>query len=99
MRKRPTKSELLLWTALRRNQLNGLHFLRQQIVGNYIADFYCASKAFIVEVDGSSHNGRAKNDLARDNFFKRQGLRTLRIDASRVFSDLSSVLREIAAFA
>jgi very-short-patch-repair endonuclease len=41
LRRTMTRPERLLWNALRRSQLNGLHFRRQQIAGDLVLDFYC----------------------------------------------------------
>lgn len=39
-RKEPTKSENILWQALRGKKLDGHKFRRQQPIGNFIVDFY-----------------------------------------------------------
>jgi len=41
LRRTRTRPERLLWNALRHSQLNGLHFRRQQIAGDFVLDFYC----------------------------------------------------------
>lgn len=38
-RRNPTEAEDFLWQRLRRNQLDGWHFRRQQIIGGFIVDF------------------------------------------------------------
>jgi hypothetical protein len=58
LRKAGMFHEVLLWKELKTNKLNGLDFDRQKIIGNYIVDFYCAEKAVVIEVDGSSHNDK-----------------------------------------
>src|SRR4051812_33525571 len=55
LRREMTPAERLLWSHLRRNQLNGLHFRRQQVIEGFITDFYCHSAALVVEVDGRIH--------------------------------------------
>jgi very-short-patch-repair endonuclease len=57
-----------LWQQLKHKQLLGLDFDRQKIIGNYIADFYCAEKQVVIEVDGSSHDHKAEYDAQRDAF-------------------------------
>lgn len=52
LRRRMTYAESLLWNALRRNGLAGLHFRRQAPIAPYIADFLCARERLIVELDG-----------------------------------------------
>ena len=39
-RKEPTKSEAILWQALRGKKLDGIKFRRQQPVGPFVVDFY-----------------------------------------------------------
>ncbi len=51
MRHDPTTAEKLLWEALRGRRLAGLKFHRQDVIGPFIADFYCASARLVVEVD------------------------------------------------
>jgi very-short-patch-repair endonuclease len=50
-----TAEERLLWEALRRNTIDGLHFRRQQVIAGFIVDFYCHSAALAIEVDGAFH--------------------------------------------
>src|SRR3990172_9573451 len=52
-RKEATVEEGLLWQQLRAKQVGGLRFRRQQIIDDYIADFYCPAVGLVVEVDGS----------------------------------------------
>jgi very-short-patch-repair endonuclease len=44
--------ERLLWSQLRRNQLDGIHFRRQRPIGPYFADFCCIKSRLIIELDG-----------------------------------------------
>jgi len=43
-RKRPTKSEEILWQALRGKKLDGIKFRRQHAIGSSIVDFCVPSK-------------------------------------------------------
>jgi very-short-patch-repair endonuclease len=61
-----TKTEEILWDHLRCNQLNGLHFRRQQVIEGFIVDFYCHSSRLVVEVDGMIHEYQKDKDEARD---------------------------------
>ena len=94
MRKNPTRSEELLWQALRKKAL-GVRFRRQAPMYGYIADFYCPSAKLVVEVDGASHNGRAASDVRRDTILRLRGIRTLRVSASAVENHLPDVLGAI----
>ena len=53
LRKSMTKEERHLWYDFLRNY--PVRFYRQKVIGTYIADFYCAKAALIVELDGSQH--------------------------------------------
>ena len=55
LRKNMTDAERLLWSRLRRKQLNNFQFYRQRIIGDYIVDFYCPRSKLIIEVDGGQH--------------------------------------------
>ena len=81
LRRRMTYAETLLWNALRRNGLAGLHFRRQAPIGPYIADFLCASERLIVELDGAPHEKpeQQAHDRARDAWLRRNGYVVLRL--------------------
>ncbi len=83
---------MLLWKELKSKKLNGLDFDRQKIIGNYIADFYCAEKAVVIEIDGSSHNTKQREDAIRDRFMQSLGLQVIRIPVREVFQNMSGVI-------
>ena len=59
LRASATESERRLWSLLRRKQMAGLRFRRQQTIGPYIVDFYCSATKLIVELDGDQHGAPA----------------------------------------
>ena len=89
--------EQMLWRALRANQLQGLHFRRQQVIAGYVVDFYCASARLAVELDGDSHLASRDYDLERDRALTRLGRKTLRLRNESVAADLDRMLAQIAA--
>ena len=97
LRRTMTPAETRLWAALRRNQLNGLHFRRQQIIGGLIVDFYCHAASLVVEIDGPIHDTQAERDAERERILAAHGLRVLRVRNEQVMQDLEGVLRAIAA--
>jgi len=103
MRKAMTPPEARLWVSLRRLREQGFHFRRQHPLLGYYLDFVCLSRNLIVEVDGSSHEGRGEWDRQRDAALARHGLKTLRISATSVRDALPDVmefiLRELEAAA
>ena len=88
LRKGMTKEERKLWyTFLCKLPVR---FRRQQIIGNYIVDFYCHSRGLVIELDGSQHfEDKGKQaDLERDAYLRGLGLRVLRysnLDVNRNF--------------
>ena len=53
LRKNMTKEERHLWYDFLKRY--PVRFLRQKVIDNYIADFYCHSARLIIELDGSQH--------------------------------------------
>ena len=97
-RKHPTRSEALLWSALRGRKL-GPRFRRQHpFAVGFIVDFYCPAYRLVVEVDGSVHDGIAAFDAARDAELARTfGVRVLRLSASLVERDLEAAVALVRA--
>jgi len=96
LRHEMTAAERTLWAALRRNALEGLHFRRQQVIGGYIADFYCDAARLAVEIDSPAHALRAQRDARRDRELNRTGVCVIRFLNEIVFGDLDLVLNTIA---
>jgi very-short-patch-repair endonuclease len=95
LRKDPTCSEALLWQALRRKQLNGIKFRRQQPIGPFVVDFYAPSIRLVVEIDGAIHQQQQEADQARQMILESLDLDVLRFSASQVEDELDSVLSAI----
>ena len=92
LRHQMTQEEKILWQHLRANQLNALHFRRQQIIDGLIADFYCHAARLVIEVDGEIHQQQAEYDAERDCILLARGLRLLRIQNEEVRQNLDGVL-------
>jgi Fic family protein/very-short-patch-repair endonuclease len=92
LRKAGILHEALLWLELKSNKLNGLDFDRQKIIGNYIVDFYCAEKSVVIEVDGSSHDGKQAQDAKRDAYLNDLGLTVIRVLAKDVLQNMDGVV-------
>ncbi len=70
---------------------------RQQILGEYIVDFYCASKKVVIELDGTQHfeiEGRNK-DVIRDEYLKKEGIRVLRYSNYDINQNFTAVCEDI----
>jgi len=95
-----TPEELLLWHVLRDRRCHGLKFKRQVNIGPFIADFLCAERSAIIEVDGGVHRTRdqREHDAGRDVYLMERGYRILRIWNDDIARDVSAVLDRIARF-
>ena len=92
LRKAGFLHEALLWNQLKSKKFNGLDFDRQKIIGNYIVDFYCAEKAVVIEVDGSSHDNKQDEDAKRDAYLRSLGLVVIRLLVKDVLRDVAGVV-------
>jgi len=90
-----TPAEQKLWQHLRANRLEGHHFRRQQVLGPFIADFYCHQAKLVVEVDGSVHNLQENYDHFRDEQMQEMGLHVIRFSNVQVDRDIEQVLAMI----
>ena len=95
MRQKMTPSETRLWERLRANRLNGLAFRRQQVIGGFIADFYCRSARLVIECDGRVHANQVEYDQERDRIIATYHLRILRFTNNQISYDLPAVLASI----
>lgn len=99
LRREMPNAEALLWTRLRRRQLQGRRFRRQHPIGPYVADFACVEDKLVVEVDGATHG--EDHEIAHDNrrtgFLKRQGWRVHRVWNHEVYESLEDVVEGIAS--
>lgn len=91
LRRNFTGPERALWALVRDRQVARLKFRRQQVIGPYIVDFYCAQAQLVVEVDGESHVGKAERDAARDAYLQSHGLRVVRITNDDVLREPEAV--------
>ena len=95
LRRHMTPEETLHWNRLRRSQLGGLHFRRQQLIEGYVADFYCHSARLVVEAYGGVHASQRGYDEYRDAVMRRNGLRVLRVTNDEIRRDVEAVLTRI----
>ena len=95
MRREITPAENILWQRLRKNQLSGFHFRRQQVIDGFIVDFYCHATSLIVEIDGGIHETQQEQDAEREAHLISRGFRILRVTNDQVNNDIEGVLQEI----
>jgi very-short-patch-repair endonuclease len=92
-----TPAERKLWFEFLRDLPH--RFTRQKPLGEYIADFYCASRLLIIEVDGDSHftpEGAAADQL-RSMALEARGIRVLRFTNLEVMEQFEAVCQRIEA--
>ena len=75
-----------------------IDFDRQRIIGSFIVDFYVKSLGLIIEIDGSSHNGKEEYDAMREEFLVSLDLIVFRISDYRVKHDLENMMTELENF-
>jgi len=106
LRRNSTAAENLLWANLRNRKFLNLKFLRQhpfiyQVDNSrpyyFIADFYCAEKMLVIEVDGKIHDFQVEEDLHREDILKSLDLNILRIKNEEV-EDVRKVMEKIKKF-
>ncbi len=94
-RKNMTPAEQKMWFDIIPNL--PMKFLRQRVIGNYIADFYCASKKLVIEIDGDSHfsNEAEKSDEARTAYLESLGIRVVRYKNDDVLTNPNEVFKDL----
>ncbi len=97
LRREATTSEKILWEALRNRQLKGRKFRRQQPVGAFVLDFYCAEERLAVEVDGEIHQNQQEDDQLRQQILESLGIRFVRVTSQDVEQNISDTLSRILA--
>ena len=95
-RKNATLAEQFLWEHLRHGSL-GVDFLRQHIIGDYIADFASRHGGLVIEVDGGYHAERqqAEDDVIRESNLEQMGFHVMRFTNDDVLFDIEHVLEQI----
>ncbi len=104
LRKNQTPEESIMWQLLRNRQLDGFKFLRQHPIKvwetsgkfyYFYADFYCAEKKLVLEIDGLIHEQQKEYDASRDYIMNELGLQVLRILNHEVNHDIKGTLQKI----
>jgi very-short-patch-repair endonuclease len=92
-----TEAEKLLWNELRNGKLHGFKFRRQHPIAKLVADFYCARKKLVIELDGSVHdnNENKEYDKLRTEFLTDFKVTVIRFKNYEVERNMEKVLSEI----
>jgi adenine-specific DNA-methyltransferase len=99
MRRGPTPAEERLWRLLRDRRLAGYKFRRQHPIGPYIADFYAASAALVIELDGDTHctEEGIELDRIRHAYLESLSIAVIRFWNFEVKEDTDALLETIGA--
>ena len=95
LRKNMTKEERHLWYDFLRSY--PVRFLRQKVIDNYIADFYCHEARLIIELDGSQHyeeKGLLK-DKIRTEKIESRNLTVIRIPNNEINNNFRGICEYI----
>jgi len=95
LRKNMTPEEKHLWYDFLKKL--PLTVNRQKNVGNYILDFYIASKRLAIEIDGSQHYDpeKEKADKQRDKELLMIGIKTVRYKNSEINNNFIAVCEDL----
>ena len=94
LRKNMTECEQILWRHIRYQQIQGIQFYRQRVLGCYIVDFYAPSIRLVIEVDGVQHNEKEQQiqDQNRDNYLSSVNITVFRVSNFDIRKNLYQVL-------
>ena len=95
LRKNMTPEERHLWYDFLRNY--PVRFLRQKVIDNYIADFYCHEARLVIELDGSQHYEKIGilKDRIRTSRIESRNLTVIRIPNNEIKSNFRCVCEYI----
>jgi len=95
LRKNMTKEERHLWYDFLR--YCSPRFRRQEIIGNYIADFYCSKARLVIELDGSQHLNPEdlSYDTDRTTYFQSLNIAVVRYYNTDINHNFSGVCQNI----
>ena len=93
-----TREEKHLWYDFLKKQHFTVH--RQKVIGDYIADFYCAECGIVIELDGSQHwkTENKQSDSVRDEYLKSLGLKVLRYSNHELNTNFEGVCANILTY-
>jgi very-short-patch-repair endonuclease len=77
--------------------LAGTKWRRQQKMGRFVDDFFCAEHGLVIEIDGAAHRDRQDLDAERQRILEQSGVRVVRFSASDVENHLPVVLDRLTA--
>jgi very-short-patch-repair endonuclease len=97
LRNKSTAAEIILWNHLKKKQLNGRKFRRQNSISDYIVDFYCPEERLVIELDGDLHFDEEINkyDEERTVYLNELDIKVLRFENNEILYNLKYSLNKI----
>ncbi len=104
LRQNQTHAEKVFWFKVRKRKIKNKKFLLQHIIqhaeilGNksfFIADFYCAEKRLIIEIDGKIHDNQQAYDKLREEILLELEYRVLRFKNEEILYEWPKVYNEL----
>ena len=95
LRREMTPEEKKLWYQFLKKCPETVY--RQKVIGNYIVDFYIASKKLVIELDGRQHltPENREYDAKRDAYLSSLGLKILRYPNLSINRDFRLICEDI----
>ena len=95
LRKQMTTYERKLWYLFLKDY--PIRFKRQTLIGEYVADFYCAKARLVIELDGKWHSSskQYEKDCKRTDDLKKMGYTVFRVANSEVTKNFKKVCKDI----
>jgi len=93
LRRNMTRQERKLWYDFLKTLPVTFH--RQKVIQQYILDFYCATAALAIELDGSQHYQADSKDMQRDAVLRELGITVLRYSNQDIDLRFADVCEDI----
>ena len=89
-------AEQVLWKYIR-EQVLGVKFLRQHVIGDYIADFVAPGCMLVIEVDGAYHSEpkQMRDDIVRTSALEKSGFKVIRFSNDEVLYNTNETINRI----
>ena len=105
LRGNSTQAEKLFWEKVRNRKFQNLKFRRQHpiefeyygYIRFLVADFFCAEKNVVIEIDGKIHDYQQEYDKYREYIINELGYRVIRITNDDVYKDIEGVLKSLTS--
>lgn len=89
-----TKAELLMWNIIRKKQVWYL-FLRQKMLGSFIADFHSSKLLLAIEIDGESHSDKENYDSIRTHKINKLWIKVIRYYNEDIMNNVEWVYQDL----